>query len=80
MTLAIGCINILFINKEEHLMEVIAITESLIITQKPCGKKALFSIAELEPDHPVIKDAMSFRLGYIAAMNQSAANDETNGS
>ncbi len=61
-------------------MEVIAITENLIITQKPCGKKALFSIAELEPNHPVIKDAMSFRLGYIAAMNQAAANDETNGS
>ena len=32
MTLAIGCINILFINKEKHPMEVIAITESLIIT------------------------------------------------
>ena len=61
-------------------MEVIVITETLIIAQKPCGKKALFSIAELEPNHPVIKDAMSFRLGYIAAMTQAAANDETNGS
>lgn len=68
--------NITPINKENIIMEVLAITQTSILTRLSCGKKALIPISDLSEGHPLIVDAMSFRLGYIAAINTLAANEQ----
>lgn len=56
-------------------MEVIGITTTHVLTKLPCGRTTLIRAQEIDENHPLIRDRMSYRLGVIAAMNTIAAND-----
>ncbi len=57
-------------------MEVIAITTTHVITRSPSGTTVLIRASDIDENHPLVIDKLSYRLGVIAAHNTACANDE----
>lgn len=57
-------------------MEVIAITTTHILTRLANGKTSLIRAQDIDENHPIITDKLSYRLGVVAGMNNQSANDK----
>lgn len=58
-------------------MDILAMTADGVLVQLPDTKvKTIIPYGEIGREHPLIKDAVSFRIGYFVALkNTQAAND-----
>ena len=59
-------------------METVALLRDGVLVEQPeTEERVIIPYSELRDTHPAIRDAISFRLGYLAALAvQDSANDQ----
>lgn len=62
-------------NMDGNNMEVVAIMSYGVLVRHTDNRTSIILHSSIHPDHPVIQDAMSYRLGYIAGL-AAAVNDD----